>query len=128
MLHWPITIELDGYLKRRSEIREQYLKAFNGHKNISVVEQDNALAHSNYFFTILAGSRDELAIYMRDQGIYTSLRYHSLDQISLFKSAKRTDMSGSKYFADQALNLPIHNSLSDEDVGKIINVASNFGR
>ncbi len=120
--------KLDGYLKRRSEIREQYLKAFNGHKNISVVEQDNALAHSNYFFTILAGSRDELAIYMRDQGIYTSLRYHSLDQISLFKSAKRTDMSGSKYFADQALNLPIHNSLSDEDVGKIINIATNFGR
>ena len=89
--------------------------------NVNFVRQEcNTTTYSNYFFTILTSKRNELANFLRDNGIYTTFRYHPLHKMEIFKKfSKYSDYAGAEEFSKVALNIPIHNSLSFQDVRNI---------
>ena len=89
--------------------------------------QTGCSVYSNYFFTVFSDSRNKLAHFLKAKGVYTTFRYYPLHKINLFvNEAKVTDMGGSNAFSSKALNIPIHNSLSDTDVNYIAKLLADY--
>jgi dTDP-4-amino-4,6-dideoxygalactose transaminase len=111
---------LNSKLEYRAKLRKHYEELLTS-LNIDFVRQEcSRTSYSNYFFTILTSKRNELASFLRDNGIYTTFRYHPLHKIEFFsKFTGYSDFTGAEEFSKKALNIPIHNSLSVQDLHKI---------
>jgi dTDP-4-amino-4,6-dideoxygalactose transaminase len=53
-------------------------------------------------------------------GIYTTFRYWPLDKIQLFSKYASSSYPNSDFAASHTLNIPLHQSLTNEDVKLII--------
>lgn len=83
---------------------------------------------SHYFYWIQVageGRRDRLATYLRDKGIYTAFRYHPLHRVS-FYGATEQSLPCTEQVAEETLLLPMHQSLSDADLQKILEAIRAF--
>ena len=69
--------------------------------------------------------RDKLAKYLRKKGIYTAFRYYPLHLVE-FYGKKDEVLPNTKEVSDITLCLPLHQSLSDNDVNYITNSIKNF--
>ncbi len=119
--------QLDIAIKRRSDIREKYIKAINKNNYLDYSSHKGCYQYSNYFFTVISESRDTLAKYMKKNGVYCTFRYYPLHRINLFKNSSTIkDMIGADKFADTALNIPIHQNLTDKEVTKIVSLLKNY--
>lgn len=81
---------------------------------------------SYYFFHIQLpnGERDFLAKFLRDNGIYTTYRYYPLHRVSAYHISG--NFPGADYSADNTLNLPIHQSLSNNDLSFIVDKVHEY--
>ena len=118
--------KLEQFIQRRKEIDSMYREGLSGiewlelppkiHKNVK---------SSYYFFWIQLEKRDELAKYLLRNDIYTTFRYFPLNRIPLFGNTDSV-LRNTKYCMERTLNLPIHQSLTLEDVQKVIDSIRNF--
>ena len=123
----PQLSKTDMILKKRKIIRETYLKYLSNQKNIQFMQNNGGMKYSNYFLTIFANNRDELAEFLYKKNIYSSLRYYPLNKIKIFrKFCTRLNYSGSNYFEKHALNLPMHQGLKISDIINICSKINNF--
>ena len=81
---------------------------------------------SYYFFHIQLknGKRDLLAKYLRENGIYTTYRYYPLHRVPAY--GNHGSFPNADYAADNTLNLPIHQSLSQNDLEYILDCFKKF--
>lgn len=118
--------KLDGFLTRRREIHERYMSELSG---IDWLQLPPAIpdycVSSYYFFWIQLEKRDELAKYLLDKGVYTTFRYWPLHKVDFFNQRDAV-LPNSDYAATHTLNLPLHQSLSDEDVTQVIQLIRSF--
>lgn len=118
---------LEGKLARRSWIRSQYISSLEFNNNVDFAKQSGCETYSNYFFTLLCDTRNHLACNLKDKGVYSTFRYYPLHKINLFAmNSTIGDIRGSQSFADRALNIPIHDGLSDADVAYICELLSIY--
>jgi dTDP-4-amino-4,6-dideoxygalactose transaminase len=118
---------LNERLAKRQKIRELYVKSINASDSLEFSPQTRCSSYSNYFFTVLCESRNELAFHLKTKGVYSTFRYYPLNKIDLFaRAAKVTSMEGSDSFSSRALNIPIHSALSDTDVDYIARLLAEF--
>jgi len=80
--------------------------------------------HSYFTYCVRVLKRDQFAKYLLDKGIYTTLRYHPLHMNAIYQSG--TKLPVCEQLNEEALNLPIHASLSDEDISTIIEAVVSF--
>lgn len=116
----PQIKSLNSSLEYRAKLRTHYEELLIS-LNVDFVRQEcPRTTYSNYFFTILTPKRTELANFLRDNGIYTTFRYHPLHKIDVFSGfTQYSDFTGADDFSKKALNIPIHNSLTDQELEKI---------
>ena len=94
---------------------------------IEYIEQnDSSVSYSNYFMTIKHPKRNELAKYLKQNNIYTSLRYSPLHKMSIFKEYAYGEFKGSEMFYKSSLNIPIHHNLKDLEVDSICKSLESF--
>ena len=62
--------------------------------------------------------RDQLAKFLRENGIYTTYRYYPLHRVPGY--CVSGNFPNADYAADHTLNLPMHQSLTDNDLEFII--------
>ena len=79
---------------------------------------------SYYMYHIQTSHRDELAKYLRDKGIYTTFRYYPLHWVKYFNSDVK--LPNTEYAANHTLCIPLHQSLSEDDVQLIISSIKEF--
>ena len=116
---------LESAYLRRQKIRNYYCENFDK-INIKYLRQDiNDITYSNYFFTLISERRNQLAIFLKDKGIYSTFRYYPLSKINIF-SKYSMRCARSDLFSSTALNIPIHHSLTDFDVEYITDTIKNF--
>lgn len=116
---------LEDSLLRRKKIRDAYTETLNK-LGIAYLKQDqNNVSYSNYFFTLRTDKRDNLAQYLKDNGVYSTFRYYPLHLIDLFK-ANASECKVAMSFSETALNIPIHHGMSDDDVSKVCQSLVNF--
>lgn len=109
----------------RKEIWDIYQDEFkNEDWIIRPVETSAYEQHSYFTYVIRVPKRDELAKYLFDNGIYTTLRYHPLHLNPLYKSKSR--LKNSETLNEDALSIPLHPNLTNNDVDYIINTIKKF--
>jgi aminotransferase len=114
-------------LEKREAIRDKYIKSIQTNSHLKFVKQSGCTTYSNYFFTVLCDSRNELAFFLKSQGVYSTFRYYPLSQINLFAMNSTVgDMSGSDSFSKRALNIPIHDGLTGDEVAYISELLASF--
>lgn len=116
---------LPAALSRREEIRRYYCQEFDLIGLSYLRQEDPRVTYSNYFFTIINNRRDDLAEFLKKKGIYSSFRYFPLNLIDLFKPYAFECPAAIK-FSNTALNIPIHQSLTDQDVMLIAGAVREF--
>lgn len=80
--------------------------------------------HSYFTYAIRTKKRDQLANYLYENGIYTTLRYHPLHLNKLYKSNKK--LPNCEQLNEDALSIPLHPNLNMDDVGYIIEKIKSF--
>jgi dTDP-4-amino-4,6-dideoxygalactose transaminase len=118
---------LSDVLEKRAAIRRRYIDCLTKAGGMFVEQIDQSVSYSNYFFTVLSPKRDELASYLKEKGIYSTFRYYPLHLIDIFKPFAKP-CQGAFDFSETALNIPIHQNLSDDDVEKICDALTGFHR
>lgn len=120
---------LDENQATRKRIWDFYGEAFNRLEWIKTpANADAGEQHSyfTYFVRLLGGSRDGLAKYMLEKGVYTTFRYHPLHMNPIYDSDAK--LPNSEVLNDTGLNIPLHPNLSDEDVNKVVEVITEYGK
>lgn len=90
------------------------------------VEADFGDQHSFFTYCIRTPKRDELAHFLLDNDIYTTLRYHPLHMNKLY-SQMNVRLKNSELLNDDCLSIPLHPRLLDNEVDKIISKIKEFG-
>ena len=94
---------------------------------IKPVEAQPGDKHSYFTYCIRVPKRDDLAHYLLDNYVYTTLRYHPLHLNPLYKQMN-VRLVNSEALNDDCLSIPLHPRLSPEDVNKIVDLIKKFGR
>ncbi|OFW62078.1 MAG: hypothetical protein A2133_02080 [Actinobacteria bacterium RBG_16_64_13] len=87
---------------------------------------DERHSYFTYAVRVLGAKRDALAQYLFDQGIYTTLRYHPLHMNPIYGSTAKLPVC--EQLNEEALCLPLHPRLSDDDVSAVVTAVKGFAR
>jgi aminotransferase len=119
--------KLQASTKRRKEVYEAYDKAFSSIDWINTPPKliENC-TNSYYFYWIQISERNKLAHYLKENGVYTTFRYWPLNRVDYFYNNDSLEFPNTEYVAENTLNLPIHQNLSDNDVSKIISLITSY--
>jgi aminotransferase len=113
--------KLPAYMKRRAEIHQYYnehLKQFSWIELPPVLPDYVETSYYFYHIQIKNGKRDEFARFLRENGIYTTYRYYPLHRVPGY--GVTGEFPNADYAADHTLNIPMHQSLTDNDLEFII--------
>ena len=118
--------KIDSLQERRKEIWEYYQSEFFTNASIKIpIESETDDRHSYFTYCIRVPKRDELAQYLLDNDIYSTLRYHPLHLSPLYNQTHIT-LQNSEDLNKDALSIPLHPGLSDEEVNKVADMVKKF--
>jgi aminotransferase len=115
------------FIQRRREIARTYDDAFGALPWIQLPPPlpDESVQYF-YWIQTSAAARDELAYYLRERGVYTTFRYWPLHRTALY--ADEGTYPGADLASETTLLIPIHQNLSDSDVGHVVDSVIAFNR
>ena len=122
--------KLDELQKYRKQIWDIYQEEFGGVSWLNIPKDaDEGEKHSyfTYFISLNNDRRDELAHFLFDKGIYTTLRYQPLHLIPIYEST-HLRLKNSEHLNGTGLNIPLHPNLSMDEVEYIIKTIKDFGK
>ena len=118
--------KIDKLQARRKEIWNTYQFEFSNIKQvITPMDSNKKNKHSYFTYCIRVPKRDDLAHYLLKNKIYTTLRYHPLHMNAIYKQTN-INLKNTDILNKEALNIPIHPRLSNEEVKKVIKTISDF--
>lgn len=110
---------------KRKSIWEFYSTHLNEEKFILPLDAQPGDQHSYFTYCIRTERRNELARYLKSIGIYTTLRYHPLHLNSLYKSNLK--LTNSEVLNSDALSIPLHPRMTEEQVTYVVKHLNEFG-
>lgn len=121
--------KLPEFMIKRKAVNDRYNECLKDLDWIELPPEIPDYMTTSYYFyhiQVLNGKRDELASYLRENGVYTTYRYFPIHRV------KGYGFSGcfpnADYATDNTLCLPIHQSLSMGDVDCIVGHIMEFGK
>jgi Predicted pyridoxal phosphate-dependent enzyme apparently involved in regulation of cell wall biogenesis len=117
---------LDDLQTRRKNIWDKYQFEF-GHLTsvICPIEALPSDTHTYFTYGIRVAKRDDLARYLLDKGIYTTLRYHPLHLNEIYNQT-HVNLPNTELLNKEALNIPLHPRMTDEEVEKVVFEIKSF--
>lgn len=119
---------LEGWIDRRNEIARSYLEELDGLPSIILPTLPDCCRHAFHLFVIRTEMRDELAAWLKKQGVDTGVHYpialtkleayRYLDQMSEDMFANRSDCT--------LLSLPIGDHLTTDDARRVAAMVKEF--
>jgi aminotransferase len=119
---------LDELQEKRKHVWEIYQKEFSTVPWITrPVNAPHGEKHSyfTYFVRVLNGRRDELAKYLKANGVYTTLRYHPLHLNPLY-GQQAVRLANCEVLNEVGLNLPLHPGMSEADAERVVGLVKAF--
>ena len=113
--------QIEEFIKKRRNVHDAYsamVSDLEGAIKLPVLGDEDVPYF--YWVQLLANHRDFVAKYMLDRGIYTSFRYWPLHRMSLYQVEE--EFPGADCAADTTLLLPLHQSLTGDEVEQVIRV------
>jgi dTDP-4-amino-4,6-dideoxygalactose transaminase len=119
---------IDALQARRKEIWGTYQREFARFPEIITPQEAKpGNRHSYFTYCIRVPKRDDLAHYLLGEQIYTTLRYHPLHLNPLYGQMDIRLPNSEQLNAD-ALSIPIHPRMTNEDIEKVTDKISAFYR
>jgi len=122
--------KLDKNQIYRKYIWDLYQEEFSGLSWLDIPENAGREEQHSYFTYLIRlknDKRDELAKYLYDKGIYTTLRYQPLHMIPIYNSTD-LKLKNSEILNEVGLNIPLHPNMSKSDVEYVIETIKEFGK
>ena len=119
--------KLPMYMEKRKHVSDFYyenLKQFSWLDLPPVLPDYVETSYYFYHVQITNGKRDQFAKFLRENGIYTTYRYYPLHRVPGY--GVRGEFPNADFAADHTLNLPIHQSISDQDLEYILEKVKEF--
>ena len=119
---------LDHLQAVRADIWKYYQSEFGKLKWVTTpVDGNPAEKHSYFTYCIRVLKRDELAHFLLENQVYTTLRYHPLHLNPLYGQMGMR-LPHCEALNEDALSIPLHPRLTSDDVDKIVGLIKKFGR
>ncbi len=121
--------KLAGFVARRRAISDCYTSVLGGLSWLRTPPPVPVNSESSYYFyyvQVPPALRDRLAVFLRNEGIYTTFRYYPLHRVSFYGA--KDSLPDTEKAAASTLCIPLHPSLSDDDVAKVIEAVVRFGK
>ena len=109
-----------------TEKRRKIAKVYNSELSSYVQVPENRRGHVFHQYTIRTEKREELRDYLAKNGIGSGIYYPSLLYHYPAMSSFAGDCPNSEKLIKEVLSLPIHPSLSDTEISKIISTIKSF--
>ncbi len=118
---------LQAYRKKIWELYQQEFSDIGWFETPVDAAKNEQHSYFTYFIRLNNDKRDELAKYLYENGIYTTLRYQPLHLIPIYGS---TDLrlKNSEFLNEVGLNIPLHPNLSEKDLTYIIDTIKAFDK
>ena len=119
---------IDSLQAKRAEIWQRYQKEFSALGWVTILAEATAGDKHSYFtYCVRMPKRDELAHFLLDNQVYTTLRYHPLHLNALYR---QTDvrLPHCEALNEDALSIPLHPRLTNDEVDKIVDLFRKFGK
>lgn len=119
--------KLPSFIQRRKQIHDFYDENLKDVSWLDIPEKLPKDCTSSYYFyhiQLKNGKRDDLAAYLRENGIYTTFRYYPLHWVKFFGC--NDNLENAQWAANNTLCIPIHQSLSDNDLSYIVEKIKDF--
>jgi len=110
---------LDSVVERRHEITKRYREELDGIKGTTLLENKNDRKSGDWLFTIHVDRRLKFAERMRSKGIEVEMHNFRNDMYTIF-GPLRKNLPNMEKAQETAINIPLHNHLTDDDVDYII--------
>ncbi len=117
--------KIDNLQNRRKEIWDRYQFAFKNSDIKNPLDCQIDDNHSYFTYCIRVKNRDELAKFLLKNKVYTTLRYHPLHLNKIFNQTN-IKMVNSEILNKEALSIPLHPRLSDQDIEYVISLIKKF--
>ena len=119
---------IDQLQARRAEVWAAYQREFAAMPWVRTpVEANTGDTHSYFTYCVRVTKRDELARFLLDNQVYTTLRYHPLHLNGLYGQTN-VRLPNCEALNEDALSIPLHPRLTDDEVGKVIGLFKMFGK
>lgn len=121
---------LAEFQERRKALWERYEELLGddwAREWLATIEGPPAHARHSYFCYLVRlrfGSRDDLAHFCLDRGVYTSLRFHPLHLNAIY--GRGQPLPNCERLNEVALNLPLHHRMELGDVDRVCEVLHEF--
>jgi len=115
--------QLQGHRKMIWDFYQKSFESVNWIKRPLNPTKDETHSYFTYVITVDV-DRDNLAKFLLENKIYTTLRYHPLHMNSLYNSNK--DLPNSIILNEKSLSIPIHPNLSMDDAIYVVNKIKEF--
>ncbi len=119
--------KLPMYMQKRRHVHEFYNENFKRFSWMDLPLQIPEGSTSSYYFyhiQIKNGKRDEYARFLRENEIYTTYRYFPLHRVPGYNI--KGNFPNADFAADNTLCLPMHQSLTDDDLNLILDKTLEF--
>ena len=111
--------DLDKVLERRCQIVERYREGLRDVDGIELLDQPEDRVSANWLFNVLVDRRNDFQRRLADFGIETSLVHIRCDVYPIL-GGRRHNLPAMNAVESRYLSLPLHPSLSEEDVEYIL--------
>ncbi len=121
--------KLDGFIERRKEIWDRYQEEFKDIEWLRLPPEPlQGTTSSYYLYWLGVTDRDRFAKYLISKEIYCTFKYQPLHLIPFYRNRIRVreNLIKAEWVDDFIINVPIHNCLTDEEVGHIIKTVKEF--
>ncbi len=119
--------KLPAFMEKRKSIHEYYDQELEQYDWIERPLPIPEYCETSYYFyhiQVKNNKRDQLATFLRDNGIYTTYRYYPIHRVKGY--GLTGDYPNADYATDNTLSLPIHQSISKNDLDLISNKIKEF--
>lgn len=121
--------KLPGFIDSRKDIHEYYDRALTQLHWLRLPPKIPSYSRSSYYFywiQMQPDLRDRLARYLREKKIYTTFRYYPLHWVKFY--GVETKLPNAEDAAQSTLCIPIHQSLSRNDLDYIVGCIHDFSK
>ncbi len=121
--------KLPKFMERRETVHNMYNEGLMdlGWLDLPLpIEEGSRSSFYFYHIQLKNDKRDELARFLRNNGIYTTYRYFPLHRVPHYGISG--NFPNADYATDHTLCLPMHQALSDDEVQMVIDKIKIFGK
>ena len=119
--------KIDLFIERRKQITDIYNNEFSNLGWINSIPTLKIGCESSYYFYWLqTEKRDQLAKYLRQNDVYSTFRYYPLHLVPFYK--QNINLPISNKVSNETLCIPLHQSLTDDEVQKVVELIKNFDK